>query len=287
VQTGGVRWSLKTHQRGWRYEDTLALWQSAEAMGFHAVYLNDHLYGNSLESWSLLSALFCQTTTIRGGTMVTSNSFRHPAILAKMSATVDIVSNGRLILGLGAGNEEEEYRTYGLTFPSPAERVGRLDETCQILRRAWSGETSDFAGDYYSLDSAAFAPTPVQKPGPTLILGVKGDRALAVAVRHADEWNWNRAQADTSQFLERMDRLDELCAQAGRDPGSLPRGVGYRRLFTAIEAGRESLGAAVEMTQRCIARGATQVVLMFDAPQQLQREIEFYREVFIPAVMRG
>jgi alkanesulfonate monooxygenase SsuD/methylene tetrahydromethanopterin reductase-like flavin-dependent oxidoreductase (luciferase family) len=283
-----VRWSLKTHQRGWRYEDTLRLFQVADGLpDIHAVYLNDHLYGASLETWTTLSACLAQTSRVRGGTMVTSNSFRHPVILARMTTTVDLISGGRLVLGLGAGNEAFEYATFGLEFPSPRERVDRLEEACRILEAAWSGEPTTFEGRYYRLEDATFSPLPVQQPHPTLVLGVKGDRALGVAVRHADEWNWNRAQSGTDEFLERMDRLDALCEEAGRDPRSLPRGMGYRRLLHEIEQGRETYEGAVEATRRCLARGASQVVLMLGEAAQADREIAFYRERFIPEVLAG
>ncbi|HKE63868.1 MAG TPA: LLM class flavin-dependent oxidoreductase [Micromonosporaceae bacterium] len=282
-----VRWSLKTPQRGWGYQDTLALWRLGEELDFYAVYLNDHLYGDALETWTTLASMFSLTTRIRGGTMVTSNSFRHPTILAKMATTVDIIGNGRLILGLGAGNEAVEYETYGMRFPPPRERVERLEEACHLLKAAWSGEPTTWHGRYYGLTGATFAPRPVQRPHPRLILGVKGDRALAVAVRHADEWNWNRSQSDTPEFLARMDRLDELCEAAGRDPASLPRGFGFRRLRAQLDAGRETLAEVVATTQRCIRRGASQIVLMLGEADQFRDEVDFYRRTFIPAVMDG
>ncbi|WP_051247294.1 LLM class flavin-dependent oxidoreductase [Nocardioides halotolerans] len=278
---------MKTHQRGWRFEDTLHLWQAAEELGFHAAYLNDHLYGSSLETWSTLSALFVSTKRIRGGTMVTSNSFRHPALLAKATATVDVISGGRLVVGLGAGNEQHEYDAYGLRFPPPGERVARLEETCRILRQAWTEERVDLDGEFHTLRGAEFEPKPVRPGGPTLVLGVKGDRALGVAARHADEWNWNRGQARTEEFLERMDRLDALCARAGRDPDTLPRGVGFRRLKSLLDRGDEDWDDVVDVTRRSIRRGASQVVLMFDRPEDVEDEITFYSEKFIPAVMAG
>jgi alkanesulfonate monooxygenase SsuD/methylene tetrahydromethanopterin reductase-like flavin-dependent oxidoreductase (luciferase family) len=287
TQPTGVRWSLKTHQRGWRYADTLKLWQAAEELGFYAVYLNDHMYGYALETWTMLAAMFAQTDRIRGGTMVTSNSFRHPAILARMCTTVDIIANGRLNLGLGAGNEAHEYQTYGMRFPPPGERVERLEEACQLLKAAWSGERTSMSGKHYQLDDAEFAPRPIQRPHPHLILGVKHDRALRVAARHADEWNWNRGQSDTADFLLRMDRLDAVCEQVGRDPSSLPRGVGYRQLLMQLDNGEEDFAEVVGLTQRCIERGASQIVLMLNQPADMEREIDFYREKFIPAVHDG
>lgn len=287
ADTRPVRWSVKTHQRGWSYDDTSLLWRQAEAMGFFAAYLNDHMYGSALETWSLLGSLFSQTTRIRGGTMVTSAILRNPAVLARMATTVDIVSKGRLILGLGAGNEVEDYPAYGMRFPPPRERAERLDEACRVLTLAWTGDVVDFAGEHYRLEQAQFLPTPVQRPHPYLILGAKGDRTMATAVRFADEWNWNRAQAGTEEFLNRMDRLDELCERAGRDPHSLPRSVGHRRLLTQLESGRENFADAVRITRRCIDRGASQIVLMLDRPGELQRELDFYRDSFIPAVLES
>ncbi|MFC4055491.1 LLM class flavin-dependent oxidoreductase [Actinomadura syzygii] len=282
-----LRWSLKTVQRRWSFQDTLTLWKIAEEYGFHAVYLNDHLYGDTLESWTMLAAMFSRTETVRGGTLVTSNSFRHPAILAKMTATVDVISGGRLIVGLGAGNEAAEYHAYGLDFPPPGERVRRLEESCQVLEAAWSGQPSTMSGRFYSLRDATFAPRPVQDPRPHLLLGVKGDRALRVAVRHADEWNWNRGHAPTREFLKRNARLDELCAEMGRDPASLPRGLGYRRLLAQIEAGEETFEAAVADARDCVRGGASQIVLMLGAPERQRAEIDFYRSTFIPAVREG
>jgi alkanesulfonate monooxygenase SsuD/methylene tetrahydromethanopterin reductase-like flavin-dependent oxidoreductase (luciferase family) len=286
-QRSSIRWSLKSHQRGWSFADTSALWQRAEDLDFHAVFLNDHLYGSALESWTMLAAMFSRTTRILGGTLVTSNSFRHPTLLAKMSTTVDIISDGRLILGLGTGNEAEEYATYGLRFPPAGERVRRLEESCQILEAAWSGQPSTLSGQYYSLDNATFAPRPVRQPHPILLLGAKGDQAMRVAVRHADEWNWNRSTGATRDFLERATRLDELCAEHGRDPASLPRSVGYRRLLAQIDAGTETFAGAVEDTQACLRAGAGHVILMLGESGQQDAEIDFYHQRFIPAVLSG
>jgi alkanesulfonate monooxygenase SsuD/methylene tetrahydromethanopterin reductase-like flavin-dependent oxidoreductase (luciferase family) len=280
-----VKWSLKTLQRGWSFDDTLTLWKLAEEFGFHAVYLNDHLYGSSLETWTMLSAMFSRTERIFGGTMATSNSFRHPVILARMSTTVDIISHGRLILGLGAGNEVEEYETYGLRFPPPGERVVRLEETCRILKAAWSGEETTLAGQYYSLREAVFAPLPTSRPHPPLVLGVQGDRALGVTVRQADGWNWSRGRSQTREFLNRNRRLEELCSEVGRDPATLTRSLGYQHLLSQIDSGRETFEGAVSDTVACVQAGANEVVLMLGEARQQRTEIDFYRKTFIPAVM--
>ena len=282
-----VRWSLKSPGRGWSYSQTQWLWRTAEDHGFHAVFHNDHLYGSTLESWTTLAAMFAQTTTIRGGTMVTSNSFRHPTMLAKMTTTVDIVSGGRLMVGLGTGNEADEYATYGLEFPSPGDRVRRLESACRLLKAAWTGRPVTLEDEFHPLAEATFAPGPVQRPHPYLILGVKGDRALRVAVRHADEWNWNRSKSATDAYFERMDAVDRLCEEEGRDPASLARGLGFRRLFGKINAGRETFEDAVETTRRAVRRGAGHIVLMLGEPETAAEEIDFYRHRLIPEVEEG
>jgi alkanesulfonate monooxygenase SsuD/methylene tetrahydromethanopterin reductase-like flavin-dependent oxidoreductase (luciferase family) len=283
-----VRWSLKIAQRGWSYEDCLRLWQAADASDWHAVFFNDHLYGSCLDPWTTLSAMFLQTSRIKGGTMVTSNTFRHPSILAKMVTTVDIISKGRLLLGLGTGREEDEHTTYGLRLPPPGELVDRLDETCHILMAAWSGRSTTFKGRYYELNDAVFAPGPARQPHPYLIIGVKGDRALGVALKYADEWNWNRGSATTDEFLRRMDKLDELCERAGRAPASLPRSLGFRRLYGEwIKAGRASWKDDVDIARRCLRRGAEHVVLMLGDPPDAEAEVRCYHEEFIPEVLAG
>jgi alkanesulfonate monooxygenase SsuD/methylene tetrahydromethanopterin reductase-like flavin-dependent oxidoreductase (luciferase family) len=282
-----VRWSLKSPGRGWTYDQTLWLWKRAEELGFHAVFHNDHLYGSALDSWQMLGVMFAQTRRIRGGTMVTSNSFRHPTILAKMSATVDIISDGRLILGLGTGNHAHEYATYGLDFPTPAARVDRLEEACRLLKAAWSGEPSTMAGRYYQLSDATFAPRPIQRPHPRLVLGVKGDRALRVAVGHADEWNWNRSRTNTEVFFERMDRLDQLCDEGGREPATLSRGLGFRRVLSGFRADPKNTEVTVALMQRAIRRGASHIVLMLGDAATGPEEVDFLHQQLIPAVLDG
>ena len=219
--------------------------------------------------------------------MVTSNALRHPSILVKMSATADIISNGRLILGLGTGNKGHEYATFGLDFPTPGERVDRLDEAGRVLKAAWSGEPSTFDGRYYQLTDATFSPRPVQRPHPRLVLGVKGDRALRLAVEHADEWNWNRSRMDTEAFFERMDRLDQLCEEAGRDPASLPRALSFRNIFKDFGAEPPSLEPKVATIQRAIRRGASHIVLFVGDAATAPAEVDFFYSRLIPAVLAG
>ena len=173
-------------------ERTLA----AEAAGFDSVWLMDHLAApaapdhDSFEGWTLASALAVRTSRIRIGHLVTCDPFRHPAVLAKMAATVDVLSEGRLELGLGWGSVERELETYGIGGGAPAERAARMRETIEILDLMFAGEPFDFDGEHQRLEGAIGRPRPVQLPRPPLHLGGAGPKLTMPMVRdHADWWN--------------------------------------------------------------------------------------------------
>ncbi len=177
------------------YDTILARTRLAEELGFDSVWLMDHLAPPALpqhdafEGWTLATALAMQTTRIRVGHMVLCDAFRPPAVLAKMVATLDVLSGGRLDLGIGWGSVPEELTTYGLGRRSPAERAARLDETLQILRLMFSGEPFDFDGTYYTLRGAVGRPTPVQQPLPIHIGGAGELLTMPLVRAHADWWN--------------------------------------------------------------------------------------------------
>jgi len=185
----------------------------AEAAGFDSVWLMDHLAApaardsDTYEGWTLAAALAARTSTIRIGHLVTCDPFRHPAVLAKMAATVDGVSGGRLELGLGWGSVEAELASFGIGQGSPRERAARLDESIRVLDLMFSGEPFDFAGRYFRLRDAIGRPRPVQQPRPPLHVGGAGTRLTMPIVReHADWWNCPSTA---------VDRLDELRPLAG------------------------------------------------------------------------
>jgi alkanesulfonate monooxygenase SsuD/methylene tetrahydromethanopterin reductase-like flavin-dependent oxidoreductase (luciferase family) len=190
-------------------ERTLA----AEAAGFDSVWLMDHLAApaaresDTFEGWTLAAALAARTTTIRIGHLVTCDPFRHPALLAKMAATVDAVSDGRLELGVGWGSVEAELAAFGIGEGTPRERAARLDESIRILDLMFAGEPFDFAGNHFRLSGAIGRPRPVQQPRPPLHIGGAGARLTMPLVRdHADWWNCPSTA---------VDRLGELRPLAG------------------------------------------------------------------------
>ena len=216
-------------QEGLTWERFFRLAQAAEELGFSSLFRSDHLTSldgfpqrATLAVWPSLTALALRTERIRFGPMVCSVTFRHPVMLAKLAADVDVLSGGRLDLGLGAGWFEGEHEMFGIDFPAYRRRLARMDEAAHVITRLWSGEPSSFEGDYYRLQAAENYPTPLSDP-PTLIMGGKGERTLQVVARHATEWNCSYESVDV--FRQKSAQLDEAAVAAGRDPESIRRSI--------------------------------------------------------------
>jgi F420-dependent oxidoreductase-like protein len=224
-----LRFGLCTDQN-LTWPQTLERWRLFERLGFDSAWDCDHYVqpsrpdGPYLEGWTLLAALAARTERIRVGVLVSCNTFRHPALLAKEAVTVDHVSAGRLELGLGAGWYEPEHEMYGIDFPAPAELVGRFREAVEIVDRLLRSEQVTYEGRHYRLREAAFRPGPLQRPRPPLTLGAHGPRMLRIVARHADAWN---SFGTPEQIRERGAVLDESCAAIGRDPSEIVRSLYY------------------------------------------------------------
>ena len=212
------------------WDKTVERWQLFERLGFESAWLCDHLVqpsrptGPYFEAWSLLAGLAARTEKIRVGILVTSNTFRFPQIVAKMSVTVDHISNGRLEIGLGAGWYEPEHTMFGIPFPETKELVSRFKEAVQVVDLMTRQDTSSFDGDYYQLREAPSRPASVQKPRPPLVLGAFGPRMLKIVARYADTWN---AFGTPEEMRERNQMLDDYCREIGRDPDTLDRSLYY------------------------------------------------------------
>lgn len=220
-------------QFGFSYGDVLAVAREAERVGLRALWLSDHLFlnkdstaTNCLEAWSALAALAVDTKTIRLGTMVTSQSYRNPALLAKIAAGVDHMSNGRLEFGVGAGWKEIEYRAYGYDFPPAGTRVDQLVETLEICTRMWTEDRATFAGKHYRIENALCAPKPVQRPLPIWIGGRK-PRILRIGAKWAQAFNWlpEGGFPTPEQVRGGMRDIDLACVSVKRDPQTLRRSV--------------------------------------------------------------
>lgn len=192
----------------------------------HFMPINGQVEGPCMDGWTLLGALASVTERVRLGLMVGCNGYRNPAVLAKIATTVDQVSGGRLDMGLGAGWFELEYKMYGLPFPPPAQRIGELDEACQMLKLLWTEELATFNGKYYTLQEARHEPKPVQKPYPPITLGGSGEQLmLRVVAKHADIYNGPGGTPDLVAHKNRV--LDEHCAIVGRDPQEIRRSTQF------------------------------------------------------------
>ena len=239
-----LTFGIKTSQANTTYERVLATWREADGLdAFEHAWLWDHLVplrgdvtGPALEAWTLLAALAAQTTRLRLGIIVTSNRTRPPAVLAKMAATVDQISGGRLVFGIGAGGSrvadpagralvERELHAYGIPVVATGEAVDALGEACLIAKRLWSEtEPFDFDGRWYQLRGAICEPKPIQRPHPPILIGAGGRRSLRVVAEHADIWNCP-VSGDLAELRRLSAVLDEHCAEIGRDPASIVRSV--------------------------------------------------------------
>lgn len=193
-----------------------------ERLGYESLWVDDHFWFPTrpdeahLDSLTALTGLAVATQHLVLGPLVACQSYRPPALLAKMTASLDQIAHGRLVLGLGAGWMEEEYRAYGYAFPSPRVRLEQLEETLEILRRMWTEPRATFAGAHYRVDEAPQLPKPARLP---VVLGGASERLLRLVARHADGWNCpNPAWRD---LPAKRARLRELCAEAGRDPAAV------------------------------------------------------------------
>lgn len=203
-------------------------WQAFEELGFDSIWHADHYQRPSipdapfLEGWTLLSALALKTSKPRIGILVTSNTFRHPPLLAKQAVTVDHISGGRLELGIGTGWFRGEHENFGIPFPEPPELVARFQEAVVLIDKLLTQDVTTFDGTYYEVRDAPFRPASVQRPRPPLTLGAHGPRMLRFAARYADRWN---SHGSVEEIRERNERLTEACQEIGRDPSEIIRSL--------------------------------------------------------------
>jgi F420-dependent oxidoreductase-like protein len=205
-------------------------WRTADALGFHSIANYDHFYGlvdpatPTFEGWTSLAAMAAVVRRARVSCLVSSVTYRNPAVLAKMAVTVDHICEGRLDFGVGAGWHEGEHQAYGLDFPSPGTRVEMLDEALTVIRRLWTEESVTHSGRFYTLTDALCEPKPLQRPHPPIVIGGDKPKMLRVIARHADEWNMVSV-AEPQDWADVSSRLDEACREVGRDPAQIRRSV--------------------------------------------------------------
>jgi F420-dependent oxidoreductase-like protein len=269
MSTFPIRFGVQTPQQHTTWPEILSLWQEIDTLGYDTAWVFDHFLpifsdptGPCLEAWTALSALAMATKNVRLGVMVTGNTYRHPAVLAKMATTVDIVSGGRLILGIGAGWFEQEHQEYGIPFHTTGGRLRRLEEALEMIKRLWTDERASFKGRYHELRNASFNPKPLQQPHPPIMIGASGENmALGVVARHAQMWN---SFGTPDVFRHKVERLKDHCERAGRDVATIEKSV--------LLSGQFPLNEARHRIDEYVAAGVTHLIFSMSASSKSDRE---------------
>ena len=236
------------------FETVKALGEHVERTGWDGLWLADHFMPNAdntdepwPEAWTTLAALGATVPRIRLGTLVTGNTYRHPAVLAKMAATADHISGGRVVLGLGSGWQENEHEKYGIPFHTVNGRLARLEEACQVIKALFNETSATFDGKFYQLKAAPLEPKPVQKPLPLLIGGGGEKVTLRITAQYADEWNvWGNVET----LKHKMSVLDEHCEALGRNPKEIHRTAVALLILTDDEKFAAKMNASEERPPR-------------------------------------
>jgi F420-dependent oxidoreductase-like protein len=307
-----IRFGIQTGQQLIAWEDMLALWRKADAWGYDSLWNFDHFYpifvdpeGPCLEAWTTLSALAQATKRARVGTLVNGNTYRNPCLTAKMAASLDHISGGRLNLGIGAGWFELEHRAMGFDFKSIPERLRALDEACQIIRGMFTEARTTLHGRSYDVSEVIGLPKPVQQPHPPILIGGTGEKVLLKLVaKHADMYN---ASADAGRMRHLIEVVARHGERVGRDTSAIENTVmiplaykadAERQQFmcnliagmrgTSPEAARE--GIMIGDQQECFdtieryrKAGVTHFIFMLFQPVR-EEEMQAFAEEVIPAV---
>ena len=255
-----LRFGLKLSQNA-TIDQLRGLWRLADEAGFDSCWVMDHFAtlgprddGPIFETWTMLAAMAQLTTRTRIGCAVVGNTYRHPAVLAKMAVTVDHVSGGRLEFGIGAGWAENEHAMLGLEFGTRNDRADRLEESVQIIRSLWTQSRTTFEGEHYRLQDAVAEPKPVQKPYPPIWIGGSGPkRTLRITAEYADVWN--AAGGSPEEVAASSAILDQHCADVGRDPSHIRRSVQFR-------VGIDDLDQVAATTDGYVKVGVTDFLLI-------------------------
>jgi F420-dependent oxidoreductase-like protein len=261
-----LRLGLKNSGQDTTIEALRDVWRIADEAGFDHVWVFDHLASIGTigpdhpvyEGWALQAAIAQATSEVRIGCMVTGNTYRNPALLAKLAVTVDHLSGGRLEFGIGAAWAEIEHQMYGIEGLD--HRVGRLRESLEVITSLWTKDRTTLDGRYYHFNDAIGNPKPIQKPHPPIWIGAGGAQMMELVVRFADVWNCAGA-SNPQEAVEKGKMLDAACEQAGRDPASI------RRSVQQSWDGRDR-GQLLDLVGQYYERGFTEQVIYLPGPDQ-------------------
>jgi len=255
--------------------------QKAERGGFDSFWVMDHFHQIQivgqprepmLEGWMTQAVVAALTERMKLGTLVTGIVYRHPSVLAKMGATLDVLSKGRLFMGIGAAWNEEEAAAYGIPFPNLGERMGRLEEAVQVIHRMWTEERASFTGDYYQLNNAYCNPKPIQKPRPPIMIGGVGERrTLKIAAKYADACN---IFGSVKTIRQKLGVLHEHCQSLGRDYDSILK---TKLCHVVID---KSSTRAAEVVMK-LPEDRRREYAIYGTPEEVRKEVEAFRDAGI------
>ena len=269
-----VKFSVRIHQGGYDYPALKRIWTSADRLGYHSATLYDLLGAPALECWTTLSALATETESIRLTPLVLANHYRSPGLLAKMGATLDVISGGRLELGIGAGGGEGDHLAFGYEYPSTSRRVKALEESVEVIKSLWTQPETTHLGEFYSLTDARITPRPVQQPRPPILIGGRGEkRVLKAVARHADIANWG-FDMDLREHAHKRSVLESYCREIGRDPSEVEVSHNCRVIVVEGEKELESLADTAGMTNAAYRESLGNAV--WGTPEQCAEKLQVY-----------
>jgi F420-dependent oxidoreductase-like protein len=257
----------------------------AEKSGFDSFWVMDHFHQISgvgkqedpmLEGWTTISVLAGITSRIKLGTLVTGIIYRHPSVLAKMGATLDVLSKGRLFMGIGAAWNREESFAYGIPFPPNKERLLRLEEAIQIIRKMWTEEepAATFNGKYYQINNAYCNPKPIQKPSPPIMIGGSGERlTLKIIAKYADACN---LYGSAETVKRKLSILNEHCKSVGRDYDSILK---TKLGFIVIDNDKEMVEKRVQQISKVMPEDRFREFVIYGTPEEVLKQIELLEDV--------
>jgi F420-dependent oxidoreductase-like protein len=305
-----IRFGVQTAPQNTTWEELASIWREIDALGYDTAWTFDHFLpifsdptGPCFEGWIALTALAAQTRRVRVGTLVTGNTYRNPAVLANMAATVDHATGGRLEFGIGAAWFQQEHDAYNVPFPPIGTRMGMLDESLRIIRAMWTEKAPSFEGKHYRIHEALCEPKPLQKPHPPILIGGGGEKkTLRLVARHATRWN---GFGSPEEFKRKIGILAEHCRAEGTDVDAIEKSVliavtvtddrekvraivareSKRRALPEEEARRWVLvgnpGEVADQVRAFVAAGVTHVIAMTFGPygDRMESVRRFAREV--------
>jgi F420-dependent oxidoreductase-like protein len=286
---GKMRFGVQTAPQMVGYADLADVWSEADDLGFDALFAFDHLMpiftesdGPCFEGWTLLAALAGRTRRARVGLLVTGNTYRNPALVAKMAATVDHATAGRVILGLGAGWFEREHDAYGFEFSTAGGRARRLVEAVEVIKLLFTQERSNFNGKYYRLEDAPFEPKTVQKPHPPILIGGMGPKVIQPLVaRRADIWHFFVREAGAEQAKAVIATFDGICRKEGRNPAAVEKSTSLSPDDLALPS------AEIRKRVQALADAGVGLVLVSLRPPYERDALRRFAKEVLPAFRSG